>query len=76
MDNGTISGGNLLRLIGLMGVAVGIAWALQILMFGNDGAGLERFAWILSAAVISGAGVGLMVVSGQLPDAERAIAEA
>ena len=33
MDNGVITTSDLLRLIGFMGVCVGLAWALQVLGF-------------------------------------------
>ena len=59
MDNGAITAGYLLRLIGFFGVAVGVAWAVQTLGFGHETVG-AKLMWVLAAAGISGAGVGLI----------------
>lgn len=75
MDNATMTGSDLLRLVGFMGIMVGLAWALQILGFGDQSA-MGRLVWVLAAASISGAGVGLVVASGTLPTAQTATARA
>ena len=68
MENSTVTSGNLLRLMGFMGVCVGIAWALQVLGF--DGAStISRLLWVLAAASIAGAGVGFIAASASLPGA-------
>lgn len=66
MDNATMSGADLVRLVGLTSIAVGLAWAIQVLGFSSDG-GFARLSWVMAAASISGAGVGLMVTSGAVP---------
>ena len=42
MDNGTITSGNLLRLIGIMAIGVGVAWALQTIGFGGDASAFKQ----------------------------------
>ena len=71
MDNGTITSGNLLRLIGIMAIGVGVAWALQTIGFGGDASAFSKTMWVLAAATISGAGAGLIVAANSLP-AEQA----
>lgn len=61
MDNGIALGG-LLRLIGVMAVAVAAAWLVQVLDFGGSSA-LGRMAWVLAAAVVAGSGTGLIFTS-------------
>lgn len=71
MENGFISKGDMLRLIGVMAICVGIAWACQILAFGSDGTALTRMVWVLGAAAIAGAGAGTVYTASSL-NAEEA----
>jgi hypothetical protein len=64
----------MLRMIGCLTVFVGLAWAVQILGFGDAVSLASRFAWVLAAATVCGAGVGLMVTAGTMPDAAEAVA--
>lgn len=68
MGNGTINNG-LLRLIGFMAICVGVMWALQILGFGHTTA-YSRFLWVMGAALVAGAGTGLIAASGLLTETE------
>ena len=61
---------DLLRLIGVLAVCVGVAWAIQILGISSDATVVGRLLWTLAAASVCGAGVGLMVTAGSLSDAE------
>lgn len=61
MDNG-IKVNDLLRLIGVMAVAVAAAWLVQVLDFGGSSA-LGRLAWVLCAAMVAGGGTGLIFTS-------------
>lgn len=62
----------LLRMVGVMAIGVGIAWVVQIFAFSHSPAALARFAWVVAAAAVSGAGAGLVVTAGTLPQAEEA----
>ena len=73
MENGTVSSSSLLRLIGIMGVGVGLTWAFQILGFSFGGSALDRLTWVLAAASVCGASFGLIVVSGAITDEEPAM---
>ena len=66
MENGMTTA-DLVRLIGLMGVGVGIAWAVQIVGF-PVGTAVSRLMWVMAAASFSGAGVGLVLTAGSLVD--------
>lgn len=68
MDNGTVTRGNLLRLTGVMGIAVGVAWAFQTLGFGGEGTVFSNMMWVVAAASMAGAGAGLVVAAGALQD--------
>ena len=70
MENGK-SAGDMLRFIGFVTVCVGLAWAVQVIGFG-DAAGVGRFLWVMAAAVVCGGGVGLVVASNGLGEAETA----
>ncbi len=72
MDNGMTTA-DLLRLIGLMSVFVGIAWAIQILGF-PVGSTASRLMWVMAAGSVSGAGVGLVLTAGSLADDSEAVA--
>ena len=74
MENGMTTA-DLVRLIGLMGVGVGIAWAVQILGF-YEGSAVGRLMWVIAAASFSGAGVGLVLTAGSLVDDEAAAVKA
>ena len=65
MDNGAITAGYLLRLIGFFGIAVGLAWAVQTLGFGHESLG-SKLMWVVAAAGMSGAGAGLIVAASSL----------
>lgn len=64
-----MNGAGLLRMIGFMAICVSVVWALQILVFGDAGAALARLSWVLGAAMIAGAGAGLVFASGNLGEA-------
>jgi hypothetical protein len=64
MENG-INTNDLLRLIGVMAVVVGAAWAIQVLLFGGSSA-FGRMVWIMSAAMVAGGGTGLIYSSASL----------
>ena len=53
---------DLLRLVGVMAVAVSAAWMVQVLDFGGSSA-LGRLAWVVAAAAIAGGGTGLIFTS-------------
>ncbi len=76
MDNGTINSGNLLRLIGIMAIGVGVAWALQTVGFGGEASVLNKMMWVVAAASVAGAGFGLIVASGALQDEQGRAARA
>ena len=61
MTNGIETNG-LLRLVGMMAVAVATAWAVQVLGFGGSSA-LGKLTWIVAAAAIAGGGTGLIFTS-------------
>ena len=65
MDNSTNTSGNLLRIVGFMGICVGAAWALQVLGFGGEGS-FGRLMWVVASASIAGAGTGMIVAAGSL----------
>jgi hypothetical protein len=67
--NEGISTSDLLRLVGITGVCVGLAWALQVLGLGGA-AGLSRMVWVLGAAAIAGAGVGAIYTAFKLRDSD------
>ena len=71
MENGKTRS-DLLRLTGVMTIGVGIAWAVQILGLGHDPDMIGRLMWTLAAASVSGAGVGLVVTAGNLPEVQAA----
>ena len=74
MENGMTTA-DLVRLIGFVGVGVGIAWAVQILGF-PVGTAVSRLMWVMAAASVSGAGVGLVLTSGSLDNGEALAAKA
>ena len=53
---------DLLRLIGVMAVAVATAWVVQVVEFDGSSA-LGKLAWMVAAAVIAGGGTGLIFTS-------------
>ena len=53
---------DLLRLVGIMAVAVAAAWLVQVLDFGGSSA-LGKLTWVVAAAAIAGGGTGLIVTS-------------
>ena len=65
MENGVVTAGYLLRLVGFFGIAIGIAWAVQTLGFGQESVG-GKLAWVVAAASMAGAGAGLIVASTSL----------
>ena len=65
MNTTANTGGNLLRIVGFMGICVGAAWALQALGFGGEGS-FGRLMWILASASIAGAGTGMVIAAGSL----------
>ena len=67
MANG-IETKDLLRLVGVMALAVAVAWLVQVLDFGGSSA-LGRLAWVLAAAATAGGGMGLILTSARLRDA-------
>ena len=71
MENGKTQG-DLMRLTGVMAVFVGIAWAIQILGLSQDPGVVGRLLWTLAAASVSGAGVGLVVTAGRMPERQMA----
>ena len=73
MENGVITAGYLLRLVGFFGIAIGIAWAVQTLGFGHESVG-AKLMWVIAAASMSGAGAGLLVASSSLPTEQRTVA--
>ena len=66
MDTETTTSSNLLRLTGIMAIAIGAAWALQILGFAGDNTAFTRLIWIVAAASMAGAGVGLLIAANSL----------
>ncbi len=54
-----------LRLIGIMAVAIAAAWLVQVLDFGGSSA-LGKLVWVVSAAAVAGGGTGLIFTSGRL----------
>ena len=73
MENGSATAGYLLRLVGFMGIAVGVAWALQTLAFGHESLGSELM-WVVAAASVAGAGAGLIVASGAISETTERLA--
>ena len=71
MDTDTITSSNLLRLTGIMAIAIGVAWALQILGFGGDNTAVTRLMWIVGAASMAGGGAGLLIAAGGLPETAK-----
>ena len=71
MTNG-IKINDLLRLIGVMAVAVAAAWAVQVLDFGGSSA-LGKLTWIVAAAAVAGGGTGLIVTSLTSRGGDRAV---
>lgn len=55
----------LLRLMGTLGFCVGVAWLVQVLGFPPRDGVAGEFAWVIGAALISGASVGLIFVGRQ-----------
>ena len=72
MNTDTITSGNLLRLIGIMAIGIGAAWALQILAFSGDNTAFGRMLWIVAAAVMAGGGSGLLIAANGLPEGASA----
>ena len=68
MQNG-IKINDLLRLIGVMAVAVAAAWVVQVLDFGGSST-LGKLMWVISAATVAGAGTGLIFTSVALRTAD------
>ena len=66
MEHGNGLGG-LLRLVGVMAVAVAAAWLVQVFDFGHSTA-LGKTAWMLAAAMVAGGGTGLIFTSLTLRD--------
>ena len=64
MEN-AISTSYLLRLVGVMAVCVGAAWAFQVVGLGGSTA-FGRLAWVISAAVVAGGGTGLILTSASV----------
>ena len=71
MENG-MTKSDLVRMVGFMGICVGLAWAVQILGLSHDGSVVGRLVWVLAAATVSGAGVGLIFTSSALQDSDGA----
>ena len=71
MDS-TITSSNLLRLIGIMAIGIGAAWALQVLGFDGDNTAFARLMWVIAAASMAGGGAGLLIAAGNLPGADLA----
>ena len=69
-DNGMATSG-LLRMVGVMAICVGIAWVVQIFGFSHGPTAFSRLIWVVAAASISGAGAGLVVAAGSLPQPEE-----
>lgn len=61
----------MLRLVGVMAICVGAAWALQVLDFGHSSA-FSTMLWVLAAATVAGAGSGLVYTSVSMRQAEAA----
>ncbi len=76
MDTDTITSSNLLRLVGIMAIGIGAAWALQILGFGGDNTAFGRMLWVVSAAAMAGSGAGLLIAANGLSNAEGTRSEA
>ncbi|MCX8252440.1 protein of unknown function [Beijerinckiaceae bacterium RH AL1] len=72
MENGVVTAGYLLRLIGFFAIAIGAAWAIQTLGFGHESVG-GKLMWVVAAAAMAGAGAGLIVASSSLPADERRV---
>jgi hypothetical protein len=72
MNDGAIAKSDLLRMVGLMSVGIGLAWAYQILALAGDASGFDRMMWVLAAATIAGAGVGTLYTSSALRDQDGA----
>lgn len=62
MKNGMTAPRDLVRLIGVMAIAVAVAWVLQVAGVGGSSA-FSRLAWIVSSAAIAGGGAGLLYTS-------------
>lgn len=73
MDNSGVTTSDLLRLVGIMAVFVGLAWAFQILGLSADGTGFDKLFWVLAAAAIAGAGVGTIYTAMRLGDENAAV---
>ena len=71
MANG-IKINDLLRLVGVMAVAVAAAWLVQVLDFGGSSA-LGRMTWLLAAAAVAGGGTGLIFTSLTLRGGDRTL---
>lgn len=69
MKNGLTAPRDLVRLIGVMAIGVGIAWALQVLGIGGSST-VGRLVWVIAAAAIAGGGVGLIYTSTSLGEIE------
>ena len=76
MFDANAGGNDLIRLVGFMGICVGMAWALQIAGFDDHGSAFSRFLWVMAAASIAGAGAGLVMASSVLYARERQPAKA
>ncbi len=72
MDTDTITSSDMLRLTGVMAIAIGAAWALQILGFAGDSTAFTRLIWIVAAASMAGGGLGLLIAANSLPGLEAA----
>ncbi len=71
MANG-IKINDLLRLTGVMAVAVAAAWLVQVLDFGGSSA-LGRLLWVVAAAAIAGGGTGLIFTSVTLRGGDKTL---
>ena len=71
MDNGIVTTSDLLRLVGVMSVGVGLAWAFQVLGFGADSTAFGQLMWVVGAAAIAGAGAGTLYIAKHLGDEDN-----
>lgn len=70
MENG-MARNDLLRMVGVMAIFVGIAWAIQIFGFSHGPVALARLMWVVAAAAICGAGAGLVLTAGTMRETEQ-----
>ena len=70
MGSGTMTAGNMLRLVGIMAIGIGAAWALQVLGLSSEGTAFSRLMWVVAAASMAGAGAGLMLAGRSFDSGE------